>query len=265
MTNARDFEELTPQEAAALRWKAVEAFNTMPDLSPAARKVGIALISLMDNKTRACFPSEQRLAGYLGTHIVTIKSAKKELRRKGLVDWSNPNGPRHLSHYGFNWQLLSERCEQAKAKGSEAMQGRLQGSRTTTNETQRKGSEMTTMEDAQGSEMTTNGDASKVVVSLSQGSGFIRQGSEMTHPMVAVSLPEHCYEHSQLDRTQHITPSRDGGACSQPKAPHLKIVSGEAEAAKAREKAAGEVSDIPDNAFMAKAAQGLIKIGRAHV
>jgi hypothetical protein len=81
------------REAASMRWKAIEGFNTAPDLSPVARRLGIALVCSMDSKSRACFPSEIRLAALLDVHPSAVKKAKAELKKAGLTNWHNPGGP----------------------------------------------------------------------------------------------------------------------------------------------------------------------------
>src|SRR4051794_9645330 len=84
------------REAAAQRWKAIEAFNCVPGLTPVARRVGIALICFMDSRTRDCFPAAITIAGRLGVSERAVKKAKDELRDAGLITWSNPGGPRHV-------------------------------------------------------------------------------------------------------------------------------------------------------------------------
>lgn len=93
---------------AAMRWRAIEGFNYHCDLTPAARRVGISLISQMDVRTLACFPSEGRLAVFLGISLRAVKQAKAELKAKGLLTWTNPGGPRHKSRYEFNWAALDK-------------------------------------------------------------------------------------------------------------------------------------------------------------
>jgi hypothetical protein len=104
------------KEPAAMRWQAVEGFNCAPGLTPSACRVGIALISIMDARTRACFPSEQWLAASLNLSERCIVKAKQELRRAGLIDWTIRGGERHKSRYGFNWAALERLSEEAKAR-----------------------------------------------------------------------------------------------------------------------------------------------------
>jgi hypothetical protein len=109
------------RDAASMRWKSIEGFNTAPDLSPIARRLGIALICSMDSKSRACFPSEIRLAALLDVHPSAIKKAKAELKKAGLANWHNPGGPRHLSHYGFAWTALERHSADAKERANRAV------------------------------------------------------------------------------------------------------------------------------------------------
>jgi hypothetical protein len=110
------------RDAAAMRWKGIEAFNYAPRLTPAARRVGMALICNMDSRTRACFPSELRLAGLLDLTRRAVSKAKAELFDRGLINWSNEGGPRHMSRYGFNWEALDRLSQEAKARAKEAVE-----------------------------------------------------------------------------------------------------------------------------------------------
>ena len=114
-----DADGLTPQQLAGMRWQAIEAFNGIVGLSPMARRLGIKLISCMDAKTRRCYPGEARIAAELGVHLSAVKKAKAELKDAGLISWFNPGGPRHLSHYSFNWAALLRYSIEAKQRGDE--------------------------------------------------------------------------------------------------------------------------------------------------
>ncbi len=178
----------TPAEIAGWRWRAIEAANSAPDLSPLARRVLTALLCMMDNDTRECFPSELRIAETLGVHEVSVKKAKAELRdRHRLIHWTNPGGPRHQSHYIFNWERLIRLSDEAKDRGKVAVASRrakktANGSQAATMGTQRNGSRMTTLEAAS--------DNSIVAVSLPHSSQTAPQGSRFATPIVAARLPE---------------------------------------------------------------------------
>lgn len=184
------FEDTLPTEAeiAGWRWRAVEAANCAPNLSPLARRVLIELICRMDNKTRACFPSELRIAETMGVHLMSVKKAKAELRHKhGLIYWTNPGGPRHQSHYIFNWQRLVRFSEEAKERGEVAVtsrksKARPQGNQIAIIRAQGNGSLMTTIDAAI--------EPSIVAKSLFQGSQTAHHGSQMATRKVATSLPE---------------------------------------------------------------------------
>jgi hypothetical protein len=105
---------------AHARWQAIEGFNYCPGLSPAARRLGIALVCQMNVQTFACFPGEVRLASLLGLSKRAITDAKNELRAAGLVDWSNPGGPRHRSRYVFHWERLLDARHRAVTLAREA-------------------------------------------------------------------------------------------------------------------------------------------------
>jgi len=112
---------LTPQQLAAMRWQAIEAFNGVMGISPMARGLGVKLIACMDAKTRQCYPGEARIAAELGVHVSAVKKAKAELKDAQLIDWSNPGGPRHLSHYEFKWVALLKCAAVAKQTGDAAV------------------------------------------------------------------------------------------------------------------------------------------------
>lgn len=106
---------VTARQKSKMRWQAIEAFNSIHGLNPMARRLGVALICTMDGKTGQCFPSELGLATRLSVHLVSIKKAKAQLRELGLISWANPGGPRQVSHYVFNWDVLC-RCAAAANK-----------------------------------------------------------------------------------------------------------------------------------------------------
>lgn len=114
------------REAAEARWKAIEALNAAPGLTPAARRVGIALICAMDAGSRACFPSEEWLGQMAGLSTRAVRYGKDELRDAGLITWVNgqaATGP-HSSRYGFNWAALERLSEEAKKRARLAVEKR---------------------------------------------------------------------------------------------------------------------------------------------
>lgn len=113
---------------ARLRWNAVDAFNCVAGITAAARRVGIELILVMDSRTFACFPSESRIAVKLGLSERAVQKAKAELLRAGLVTWSNKGGPRHISRYEFNWELLARTAETGGAAARRHSEGKSSAS-----------------------------------------------------------------------------------------------------------------------------------------
>lgn len=110
------------REAASMRWKAVQGFNGAPGLSPAERRVGIALICAMDAKTRLCYPSEIRLAALCDLHPTAVKKAKAALKVAGLIDWGNPGWPRHPCQYTFDFHKLEQHAAAARQRADIAVE-----------------------------------------------------------------------------------------------------------------------------------------------
>jgi hypothetical protein len=207
-----DLDEFKPQEVAAMRWQAIEAFNRIPGLSPAARRVGIELICTMDAKTRACFPGELRLAGMLNMWPSAIKKGKAELRDAGLLTWTNPGGPRHQSHYRFSWDALTRLSQEAKSRGEIATETRkfepvdasLQQPHQRTLDSVSKQPQARTLENAKSVSKDLRTEIQRPQTELQQPhqrtSNNLTRGPELSH------LTTH------LDTAQHITPSQaDGG------------------------------------------------------
>lgn len=102
------------RDIAAQRWRAVEGFNVANGLSPAARRVGICLVTTMDAKTLACFPGESRIAAQLGISERAVRAAKAELKARGMIEWTNHGGPRHVSRYLINWAKMEVWAQDGK-------------------------------------------------------------------------------------------------------------------------------------------------------
>jgi|GEM_PF-5600263 len=202
-----DPEGLNPKELASMRWQANQGFASAR-VSPTARLLGILLICKMDPKTRACFPGEARLAAELGVHLSAIKKAKAELREAGLLDWYNPGGPRHLSHYSFGWAALLRLSREASERGKRAVNAgfskRRQSPRTGTNGAQVNGTHTGTIEDEIA--------LAKVPKTRSQSTQIEAQGTRGGPPIVPVGVPDITLDISLLDISHVITPSQgDGG------------------------------------------------------
>jgi hypothetical protein len=180
------------REAASMRWKSIEAFNTAPDLSPIARRLGIALICSMDSKSRACFPSEIRLAALLDVHPSAIKKAKTELKKAGLIDWYNPGGPRHLSHYGFNSTRLGQYSADAKERADRAVTLRAYEPKNKRTKSS-KDTDMNTLKPSIGTHVGTNGINATNAQSTQnscQGTRAARQSTHTNPAKVPTPAPE---------------------------------------------------------------------------
>lgn len=66
---------------------AAKAINWLPNLSPAARRVGLELLQRVDRHTGLTWPSQARLAAVLGLSTRTISSAIAQLQRAGFLTW----------------------------------------------------------------------------------------------------------------------------------------------------------------------------------
>ena len=222
---------LTEKQKAQLRWQAVEGFNSAPGLSPMARRVGVALICAMDSVSRESYISELRISVQLGVNLVSVKNAKAELGPPiersggkgkprqlvgaGLIDWTNPGGERHLSHYTFNWTELVRISVEAKITGLKAMEERRlqrrRGSETATT----SGSDTATTENDAGpcrSARAAPETPPKVAISNGSGSHLDCHGSEMATSVGATRLPDLTLRTTHKNLTHLNTPSLHDGA-----------------------------------------------------
>lgn len=195
-----------------MRWQAIEAFNRIPGLSPAARRVGIELICTMDAKTRACFPGELRLSGMLNMWPSAIKKGKADLKAAGLLTWSNPAGPRHQSHYKFNWDALTRLSQEAKSRGELATESRkfepvnasLQQPHQRTMDRAPHQPQARTLE-------TENPNSKDLKSQIQRPQNEPQQPHQRTSNNLTRG-PELSHLTTHLDTAQHITPSQaDGG------------------------------------------------------
>lgn len=74
---------LQPREIAL----AAKAINWLPNLSPAARRVGLELLQRVDRQTGLTWPSQARLAAVLGLSTRTISTAIAQLQKAGFLTW----------------------------------------------------------------------------------------------------------------------------------------------------------------------------------
>lgn len=98
--------------------KATEALNRHPNLSPAARRVGLELLNRIDRKTGLAWPSEARMAETLGVNVRTIRRGKAELHALGLVTWVRRGTSRkgRTPLYTITWAVLLTIADTIKAK-----------------------------------------------------------------------------------------------------------------------------------------------------
>jgi hypothetical protein len=85
--------------------KAIKAFVRYPDLSPAARRVGLELLNYADRRTGVSWPSEARMAEALGVDARTIRRGKAELKASGLLEWRQ-RGYHRAPIYRLLWDKL---------------------------------------------------------------------------------------------------------------------------------------------------------------
>ncbi len=214
---AEDFsesEELTEKEKAALRWQAVQGFNAAP-VPPLAARLGIALICHMDARERLCYVGELRLSHELGAHLLSIQKAKKQLKEAGLISWTNPGGPRHLSHYSFNWAALLRYSKQA----DEAARGAIDIAKTKRRHNSHKAVMEMPAHNSQGAVIAPfqKKPISNSITAKTKPHNSQNQLPSQPKPdsITAVGLSDIALDIPLSDVAQHITPSQaDGGLSS---------------------------------------------------
>jgi Helix-turn-helix domain len=154
------------KDIAALRWRAVSAFNCHPDLTPLAQRLGIHLISKMDARSLACFPSEKRLAAELNCDLRSLKRAKSLLVERGLIVCTTRRGWNGSCSYQFKFDSLEEVQLAATERGDRAVKGDQDVS---------KGDSVVTFK---GDQNCSKGD-STVSAKVTPGSPYITQ--DITH------------------------------------------------------------------------------------
>jgi hypothetical protein len=85
--------------------QAAEALIRHPDLTPAARRVGLELLNHADRRTGVSWPSEARMAEALGVDARTIRRGKAALRAAGLLTWER-RGHHRTPIYRLLWDKL---------------------------------------------------------------------------------------------------------------------------------------------------------------
>lgn len=103
--------------------KAYKALHIAPDLSPAGRQVGFAIVDSFNKKTGLCEPSQARLAMLLKKDIRSVKRAVNELacatehRLALLTKWSH-GGRFHQASYQPDWPVLRSICDAWEARAN---------------------------------------------------------------------------------------------------------------------------------------------------
>lgn len=95
--------------------QAAEALIRHPDLSPAARRVGLELLNHADRRTGISWPSEARMAEALGVDARTIRRGKADLRAAGLLKWEQ-RGYHRTPIYRLLWDRLVQLAASIKAR-----------------------------------------------------------------------------------------------------------------------------------------------------
>lgn len=95
--------------------QAAEALIRHPDLTPAARRVGLELLNHADRKSGVSWPSEARMAEALQVDARTVRRGKADLRAAGLLTWQQ-RGRHKTPIYKLAWDRLVELAATIKAK-----------------------------------------------------------------------------------------------------------------------------------------------------
>jgi hypothetical protein len=95
--------------------QAAEALIRHPDLTPAARRVGLELLNHADRRTGISWPSEARMAEALGVDPRTIRRGKAALRAAGLLTWEQ-RGYHKTPIYRLLWDRLVQLAAAIKAR-----------------------------------------------------------------------------------------------------------------------------------------------------
>lgn len=98
---------------------ATVALNRAPNLSHAARRVGLELLNHVNKASGLAWPSEIRLASILGISKRTIARAKAELRAAGLLTWQQ-RGRHRTPIYRLAWEALQGIAASIRAKVDKA-------------------------------------------------------------------------------------------------------------------------------------------------
>lgn len=111
--------------------QAAEALIRHPNLTPAARRVGLELLNFADRRTGISWPSEARMAEALGVDPRTIRRGKAALRAAGLLTWEQRGGHR-TPIYRLLWDRLVQLAAAIKVRVQAACKAARTAITTTT-------------------------------------------------------------------------------------------------------------------------------------
>lgn len=101
--------------SARQKAQAAEALIRAPNLTPAARRVGLELLNYADRRTGISWPSEARMAETLKVDVRTIRRGKADLRAAGLLIWEQ-RGHHRTPIYRLLWDRLVQLAAAIKAR-----------------------------------------------------------------------------------------------------------------------------------------------------
>ena len=119
------------QLTARQKAQAAEALIRHPDLTPAARRVGLELLNHTDRRTGISWPSEARMAEALGVDPRTIRRGKAALRAAGLLTWEQ-RGYHKTPVYRLLWNRLVQLAAAIKTRVQAACKAARTAIATTT-------------------------------------------------------------------------------------------------------------------------------------
>lgn len=115
---------------ARAKAQAAEALIRYPNLTPAARRVGLELLNYADRKSGVSWPSEARLAEALGVDPRTVRRGKADLRAAGLLVWEQ-RGHHKTPIYRLLWDRLVQLAASIKARVTAACNAARRAKATT--------------------------------------------------------------------------------------------------------------------------------------
>lgn len=101
--------------------QAAEALIRHPDLTPAARRVGLELLNYADRRSGVSWPSEARMAEALRVDVRTVRRGKAALRAAGLLTWQR-RGSHKTPIYKLAWDRLVQLAAAIKSRVNRACQ-----------------------------------------------------------------------------------------------------------------------------------------------